>query len=73
MVKTRSLNYPCLEHIFMLPKVFEPLKFYGIVIEFSMLNLKGHIGGSFTAAIYTLPITLSLRKTDTEYMSHDCH
>ena len=23
-----SLNYPCLEHIFMVPKVFEPLKFY---------------------------------------------
>ena len=21
-------NYPCLEHIFMVPKVFEPLKFY---------------------------------------------
>ena len=23
-----SLNYPCLEHIFKVPKVFEPLKFY---------------------------------------------
>ena len=23
-----SSNYPCLEHIFMIPKVFEPLKFY---------------------------------------------
>ena len=23
-------NYPCLEHIFMAPKVFEPLKFYCI-------------------------------------------
>ena len=23
-----SSNYPCLEHIFMVPKVFEPLKFY---------------------------------------------
>ena len=22
-----SSNYPCLEHIFMVPKVFEPLKF----------------------------------------------
>ena len=21
-------NYPCLEHIFMVPEVFEPLKFY---------------------------------------------
>ena len=25
-----SSNYPCLEHIFMVPKVFEPLKFYCI-------------------------------------------
>ena len=25
-----SLNYPCLEHIFMVPKVCEPLKFYCI-------------------------------------------
>ena len=23
-----SSNYPCLEHVFMVPKVFEPLKFY---------------------------------------------
>ena len=27
-----SLNYPCLEHIFMVPKVFETLKFYCISI-----------------------------------------
>ena len=25
-----SSSYPCLEHIFMVPKVFEPLKFYCI-------------------------------------------
>ena len=25
-----SSNYPCLEHIFMVPKVFEPLEFYCI-------------------------------------------
>ena len=25
-----SSNYPSLEHIFMVPKVFEPLKFYRI-------------------------------------------
>ena len=25
-----SSNYPCLEHIFMVPKVCEPLKFYCI-------------------------------------------
>ena len=25
-----SSNYPCVEHIFMVPKVFEPLKFYCI-------------------------------------------
>ena len=25
-----SSNYPCLEHIFMVPEVFEPLKFYCI-------------------------------------------
>ena len=30
MIKIISLNYPCLEHIFMVPKVFEPLKFYCI-------------------------------------------
>ena len=24
-------NYPCLKHIFMVPKVFEPLKFYCIL------------------------------------------
>ena len=23
-----GLNYPCLEHVFMIPEVFEPLKFY---------------------------------------------
>ena len=27
-----SSNYPCLEHIFIVPKVFEPLKFYCICI-----------------------------------------
>ena len=25
-----SSNYPCLEHIFMVPKVFKPVKFYSI-------------------------------------------
>ena len=25
-------NYPCLEHIFMVPKVFEPMKFYCISV-----------------------------------------
>ena len=25
-----SKNHPCLEHIFMVPKVFEPVKFYCI-------------------------------------------
>ena len=28
-----SSNYPCLEHISMVPKVFEPLKFYCIHIQ----------------------------------------
>ena len=23
-----SSNYPCIEHVFMVPQVFEPLKFY---------------------------------------------
>ena len=27
-----AANYPCLEHIFMVPKVFEPLKFYCITL-----------------------------------------
>ena len=27
-----SSNYPCLEYIFMVPKVFEPLKFYFITV-----------------------------------------
>ena len=27
-----SSNYSCLEHIFMVPKVFEPLKFYCILV-----------------------------------------
>ena len=27
-----SSNYPCLEHFFMVPKVFEPMKFYCVVI-----------------------------------------
>ena len=26
-------NYPCLELIFMVPKVFEPLKFYSIFVK----------------------------------------
>ena len=30
MIRLISSNYPCLEHIFMVPKVFEPLKFYCI-------------------------------------------
>ena len=28
MLTLISSNYPCLEHIFMVPEVFEPLKFY---------------------------------------------
>ena len=28
-----SSNYPCLEHIFMVPKVFDPLKLYYIGIS----------------------------------------
>ena len=43
-----SLNYPCLNHIFMVPKVFEPLKFYCIcydngamAISLSILICKG--------------------------------
>ena len=31
-----SSNYPCLEHIFMVPKVFEPLKFYCITLPESV-------------------------------------
>ena len=27
MINIISSNYPCVEHIFMVPKVFEPLKF----------------------------------------------
>ena len=27
MITLISKNYPCLEHLFMVPKVFEPLKF----------------------------------------------
>ena len=27
-----SSNHPCLEHIFVVPKAFEPLKFYCIII-----------------------------------------
>ena len=30
--KIISLNYPCMEHIFMVPKVFKPLKFYCMYI-----------------------------------------
>ena len=30
MINTISSSYPCLEYIFMVPKVFEPLKFYCI-------------------------------------------
>ena len=33
LVTLISSNYPCLEHIFMVPKVFEPLKFYCIKIN----------------------------------------
>ena len=33
-----SSNYPCLEHLFMVPKVFEPLKLNCSLIE-SMINL----------------------------------
>ena len=33
-----SLNYPCLEHIFVVPKVFEPLKFYSINSEIIINN-----------------------------------
>ena len=28
-----SSNYPCLEHLFMVPKVFKPLKFYCIAFS----------------------------------------
>ena len=31
-----SSNYPCLEHIFMGPKLFEPLKFYCILKHFTV-------------------------------------
>ena len=31
-----SSNYPCLEHIFMVPKVFEPLKYYCIYTEWEI-------------------------------------
>ena len=34
-------NYPCLELIFMVPKVFEPLKFYSIVIFHELVSFKG--------------------------------
>ena len=30
MITFVSSNFPCLEHNFMVPKVFEPLKFYCI-------------------------------------------
>ena len=33
-------NYPCLELIFVVPKVFEPLKFYcKLIIFFQLINL----------------------------------
>ena len=33
-----SSNYPCLEHIFMVPKVFETLKFYcmSVIVYFAL-------------------------------------
>ena len=31
-VTLNSSNYPCLERIFIVPKVFEPLKFYCILM-----------------------------------------
>ena len=34
MINFISSNYPCLEHILMVPKVFEPLKFYYITNAF---------------------------------------
>ena len=36
-----SSNYPCLEHIFTVPKVFEPLKFYCIIASVNSLNIQG--------------------------------
>ena len=37
-----SSDYPCLEHIFMVPKVFEPLKFYYTCIFNFRKYLAGH-------------------------------
>ena len=34
-------NYPCLELIFMVPKVFEPLKFDCILLQHTPLRLTG--------------------------------
>ena len=31
-----SLNYPCLEHIFIVPKMFEPLKFYCNLFQYTI-------------------------------------
>ena len=37
LIRIASVNYPFLVHIFMVPKVFEPLKFYCINLFVALL------------------------------------
>ena len=46
-----SSNYPCLKQIGMVPKVFEPLKFYYSCLHFSLLSI-GVLGALLNDCTY---------------------
>ena len=54
-----SSNYPCLEGIFMVPKVFEPLKFYFIWFSVVVILLNVGSGVAFSN-LYTLYVHAKL-------------
>ena len=53
-----SSNYPCLKHIFVVPKVFEPLKFYCIWWAFN------------THSPYSLKASGNLYTLDLQWLEH---
>ena len=66
MIHTHYSNYPCLEHIFTVPKLFEPLKF-GCIVEILPLKVFPFIIMLFISGILAVGDFLHFRLNNTTF------
>ena len=62
-----SSNYPCLEHVYLVPKVFEPLKFYCIFYFFFLINFSSKIS-AVSFFIFVKDVSTTTYKIEISYL-----